>query len=208
MFHTEDPPFMEQEWATDEASGRRARDQGIRSDLRIGIPKHLSINSSRSFGSKSDQVASSRRPIGRRIFRTLIRFFIAVLIGVGATLAWQSYGDSARQMMAAQTPLLAWLLPVSETASPVAATDPAQQLAPLASNLEVIRRSVEQLAAKQDQMAQNVTLLQALDEDIREKMAFASAAQQTAASPPPKPPQPKTQPLAPRALPPAAPVSR
>ncbi|MBV8922375.1 MAG: hypothetical protein JOZ76_30640, partial [Bradyrhizobium sp.] len=72
------------------------------------------------------------------------------------------------------------------------------------------RRSVEQLAAKQDQMVQNIVLLQATEEDIREKMAFASAAQQTVANPQPRPPQPRPQPVAPRALPPApaGPVSR
>jgi hypothetical protein len=213
MYHSDDQSFLEQEWMTDElaSSGGRARDRGMRSDQRIGIPRQLSIHSSQSSGPVDDLVATSRPPIGGRILRTLTRFFIAVVIGVGATLAWQSYGDAARQMMAAQSPLLAWLLPASETNAPVAAAmspDPAQQIAPLASNLEVIRRSVEQLAAKQDQMAQNIVLLQATEEDVREKMAFASAAQQAAASPQPRPQQPRAQPAAPRALPPAASVPR
>src|SRR5262249_49633882 len=102
---------------------------------------------------------------------------------------------------------LAWLLPVSEMKSPVAAPDPAQLLAPLATNLELVRRNVEQLAAKQDQMAQNITLLQSVDDDIRETMSSASPAKRTAA-PQPKPPQQRTQPVRPRALPPAGPVSR
>jgi hypothetical protein len=204
MFHP-DEPFPEQDWMTDEGTspGRPARDQGILSDLRIGTPRQPSMQSFRSFGSKKDQVAMSRPPVGRRILRALTRFFVAVLIGVGATLAWQSYGGAARETMVAQSPALAWLLPVSETQSPVSALDPAQQLVPLASNLEVIRRNVEQLAAKQDQMAQNIVLLQATQEDVREKMAFASAAQQTAVNPPPKPPQPRVQPAAPHALTPA-----
>jgi hypothetical protein len=208
MFHPDDT-FPEQEWMTDDAtsSGRRARDQGTRSDQHIGIiPRQPSSYSSRSFGSKNDQVAAGRAPIGRRIVRSLMRFFFVVLIGVGATLAWQSYGDAARQTMAAQSPLLAWLLPAPETQPPAAVAgspDQAQQLAPLASNLEVIRRNVEQLAAKQDQMVQSMVLLQATQEDIREKMELASTAQQTAASPPPKPPQPRAQPAAPRALSPA-----
>ena len=212
MFHPDDPPFPEQEWMTDEgtSSGRRTREHGILTDLRIGPSRQPSMHSSRSQGARDDHAATGRPPIGRRIVRTLTRFFIAVLIGVGATLAWQSYGDAARGTMAARTPLLAWLLPVSEPQAAVAAADPAQQLAPLASNLESIRRSVEQLAAKQDQMVQNIVLLQATEEDIREKMAFASAAQQTVANPQPRPPQPRPQPVAPRALPPApaGPVSR
>ena len=211
MLHPEDT-FPEQEWMTDEAmsSTRRTRDQGARSDQRLGIlPRQPSSYS------KDDQVATTRPPIGRRVGRKLTRFFITVLIGVGATLAWQSYGDAARETMAAQSPLLAWLSPASQTQAqtqlPVAAAvspDQAQQLAPLASNLETIRRSVERLAAKQDQMAQTIVLLQATEEDIREKMAFASSAQQTAGNPPPKPPQARAQPAPPRALTPAGAVPR
>ena len=141
-------------------------------------------------------------------------FFIAVLIGVGATLAWQSYGDVAREMVAARVPTLAWLLPVSATNSPVAAAvspNSVQQLEPLASNLDVVRRSVEQLAAKQDQMAENIVLLQAVDEDIRPKMSSTPPppAQQAVFSQQPKPQQPRTQPApVPRAPPAAAQLSR
>ena len=53
----------------------------------------------------------SRPSIGRRMFRALTRFSIAVLIGVGATLGWQAYGDEARQMLAVQAPELARMLP-------------------------------------------------------------------------------------------------
>jgi hypothetical protein len=157
--------------------------------------------------------ATGRRG-GRRIFRTLTQFFIAVLIGIGGTLAWQFYGDAAREMAVARAPTLAWLLSVSTTKSPaVAATspDPVQLLEPLASNLDVVRRSVEQLAAKQDQMAQNIATLQAIEEDIREKMSL-SPSQQTAPIPQPKPSQPRAQPSAvqsssvPRPPPPAGPL--
>lgn len=37
--------------------------------------------------------------LGKRMFRTSARFLIAVLIGVGATLAWQSYRGEAREMV-------------------------------------------------------------------------------------------------------------
>jgi hypothetical protein len=210
MLHSEDPPFLEQDWVAEggASSGRRMRDQSFRSDQPMGIPRQLSIQSSRSFGAKDPHVASTRPPIRQRMVRTVTRFFVTVLIGVGATLAWQSYGDAAREAMAVRAPALAWLFPVSETKSPVAAPDPAELLAPLATNLELVRRNVEQLAAKQDQMAQNITLLQAVDEDIREKMSSAAPAQQTVAAPQPKPPQQRTQPAAPRALPPGGSVSR
>jgi hypothetical protein len=39
----------------------------------------------------------------------------------------------------------------------------------LAFNLYIVRRSVEQIAAKQDEMAQSIATLQAVEEDIRQK---------------------------------------
>jgi len=176
-----------------------------------------SIRSPLSSGLKDDHVASDRPSIGRRIFRTLTRFIIAVLIGIGATLAWQSHGDAAREMVVARAPSLGWLLSVSTTKSPaVAATapDPLQQLEPLAANLDVVRRGVEQLAAKQEQMAQNIATLQALEEDIRQKVSSPppSPSQQAPSIPQQKPPQPRMQPSAvqsssvPRPPPPAGPT--
>jgi hypothetical protein len=120
------------------------------------------------------------------------------LIGVGGTLAWQSHGDSAKEMVIARVPALAWLLSVSTTKSPaVTATspDPMQQLEPLASNLDVVRRNVEELATKQDQMAQNIATLQAVEEDIRQRISSTppSPSQQAAPIPQRKPPQPRAQ---------------
>ncbi len=192
MHYSQSPPLAEKEWLTD-----GARELDAMPDQRIGIrPVKPSIQSPRSSSLKDDQVASDRPSVGRRIFRTLTRFSIAVLVGVGGTLALQSYGDAAREMVVARAPTLAWLLSVSTTKSAaVAATsaDPMQQLAPLAYNLDVVRRSVEQLAAKQDQMAQNIATLQAVEEDIRQKMSSPSPSQQAAPIPQPKPPQPKAQ---------------
>jgi tetratricopeptide (TPR) repeat protein len=130
---------------------------------------------------------------------TLARFFVAVLIGVGGTLAWQFYGDAAREAVIVRAPTLAWLLSVSTTKSPAATATSAapvqQQLEPLAFNIDLVRRIVEQLAAKQDQMAQNIATLQGVQEDIRQKMSYTppSPSQQAASIQQPKPPQPKAQ---------------
>jgi hypothetical protein len=171
-------------------------------------------------GFNSDQLASDGPSIGRRMFRALTRFFFAVLIGVGATLAWQSHGDAAKQIVRTWAPSLAWLLPVSTTTSPpdgpvsaqnaalpqsapltqsaapasaVAVGELVQQIEPITRDLTIVRRSLEQIAAKQEQMAQNIATLQAAEQDIRQKMA----------SPPPsrpgsprKPPEAATQPSA------------
>ena len=191
--------------------GGPARDLDAQFDPRIGRPMKPSVRSPRPSGLKDDHIASDRPSIGRRIFHTLTRFFIAVLIGVSATLAWQSHGDAARDLVVARAPSLGWLLSVSTTKSPVVAAtapDPMQQLEPLASNLDVVRRSVEQLAAKQEQMAQNIATLQAVEEDIRQKVSSPppSPSQQTAPIPQYKPPQPRAQSSSvPRPPPPAGP---
>ncbi len=216
MHYSQSPPLVEKEWQTAEesSSGGLARDLHARSDQGIGIrPMKSSIRSPRPSVLKDEHVASDRPSIGRRIFRTLTRFFIAVIIGIGATLTWQSHGDAARDMVVARAPSLGWLLSVSTTKSPVVAAtapDPMQQLEPLASNLDVVRRSVEQLAAKQEQMAQNIATLQAVEEDIRQKVSSPppspSPSQQAAPIPQYKPPQPRAQSSSvPRPPPPAGP---
>jgi hypothetical protein len=151
-----------------------------------------------------------RRSIGGRTFRTLARFFIPALIGVGVVgviSAWQSHGEEAKEMVKTWAPSLGWLLPVATTKSPpdgqgsaaAAATSAelVQQLKSMALDLAVVRRSVEQLAAaveqlgaKQEQMAQNIATLQAVEQDINQKM---SSPRPSRVAPPRKPPQPTAQ---------------
>ena len=223
MSYSQSPPLAEKQWPSAEeiSSGGLARDPDARSDQRIGRrrmePSIDSPHPSYRFGER--QPMSGRPSIGRRIVRSLTRFSVAVLIGVGATLGWQSYGDAAKEMVVARAPTLSWLLSISTTKSPVVAATspgPVQQLEPLASNLDVVRRSVEQLAYKQEQIAQNIAALQAVEEDIRQKMSFTppTPAPQAASIPQPKPPQPRAQSSAmqsssvPRPSPPAGPLSR
>src|SRR5216684_1318888 len=191
MLYSQSPPLT----AEETSSGGLARDPDARSDQRIGRRRMKpSIDPPHPYRFGEGQLASGRPSIGRRMLRSLTRFSIAALIGVGATLGWQSYGDAAKEMLVTRAPTLGWLLSVSTTKSPVVAatsTDPMQQLAPLAFNLDIVRRSVEQVAAKQEQMAQNIAALQAVEEDIRQKMSSTAPAQQAASIPQPKPPQPK-----------------
>ncbi len=167
---------------------------------------------------KNDHLGIDRPSIGRRMFRALVRFFIAVLIGVGATLGWQSYGDEAKEMVRTWIPSVAWLLPVSttnsspdglmlaqeaappqsasvtQTSAPTAAATSLGlvQLEPMARDLAVMRRSLEQLAAKQEQMAQNIATVQAIDQDIRQKMSSRPPSPAVPV-PPRKPPRPNAQ---------------
>jgi hypothetical protein len=205
--YSQSTPLIENEWGTP------ARDLDARFDPRIGRPMKPSVRSSRPSGLEDDPVARGRPSMGRRIFRSLARVSIAVLIGIGATLGWQSHGDAARDMVVARAPSLGWLLSISTTKSPaMAATapDPGQQLAPLAFNLDVVRRGVEQLAARQEQMAENLATLQAAADDIRQSMSTtppSPPSQQTAVPiPQPRPRQSRAQSSAePRPLPAAGP---
>jgi hypothetical protein len=147
----------------------------------------------RSFAVNNNDSTGKRRSAGKRMVSALARFFIAVLIGAGATLAWQSYSDEATEMVRTVAPSFAWLLPVSKAKPPpddqrsttAAASSP--QLERLELSLLVVRRSVEQLAlmveqlsAKQDQMSQ-IALLKSLE-----------SPPQPRAVAPRKPPQPPT----------------
>jgi hypothetical protein len=144
---------------------------------------------------------AARPSLGRRISRTLGRFFIAVLIGVGSTLAWQSHGDDAKEMVRTWAPSLGWLVSASPPKSALdgqvfaaaAVTSPelVQQLEPMARNIAIVLFNLEQLAAKQEQMAQNIAGLQAVEQD-RQKMSSPPPSR-AAPVPPRRPPQPATQ---------------
>jgi hypothetical protein len=192
MLYSQSPSLTGEELSLDGL----ARDPDVRSDQRMGRRRMKpSGDAPYPYRFGEGQPASGRPSFGKRMFRTLVRFSIAVLIGVGATLGWQSYGDEAREMLVAQAPALGLLLPVPTTRSPVMAatsTDTARQFAPLASTLDAVRRSVEQLAAKQEQMAQNIAALRAAERTSSAPPATPPApAQQATSIPQPKPPQAK-----------------
>jgi hypothetical protein len=145
----------------------------------------------RSAGFKNTRVTSNRPSITRQIKRSLGRFSVAALIGVGATLAWQSYGAEIVRVWA---PSLGWLVPPSPSAELQA------QLKPVAVDIAIMKRSIEQLgsnqdqlARKQDQMTQAFATLQAAEDDIKQNiLALAPLAPKTAHVPP-KPLQPAAQ---------------
>jgi hypothetical protein len=143
----------------------------------------------RASGPKNAQFRSDRPSIARRIVRTVGRFSVVALLGVGATLAWQSYGG---EMVKAWAPSLGWLFPTSPS------TELQALLKPVALDLAIMKRSVEQLASnqdqlarKQDQMMQAFTALQAAERDISQNiLALAPPAPKAANVPPSKPLQP------------------
>ena len=66
-----------------------------------------------------DYESSERRAIYRRLqaiesaikkrrSRGTVRYLVAICIGVAATLAWQSYGETSKQIIATKAPELGW----------------------------------------------------------------------------------------------------
>jgi len=159
-----------------------------------------------------------RRSFGRRVLHAVLRFMILVGIGIAGTLAWQAYGDDARQLLAFAYPQqLGWIAPQPTTTAlapqnapaapasdaPVAPAIDQQQLKSLSLNLAAVRQSVEQLAtqvaAGQQQMSGDIAKLQASEQDILAKIA----------APPPRPAAPRKPAPPPQAAvaPPAAPAA-
>jgi hypothetical protein len=173
--------------------------------------------------SPRDQLASDRPSIGRRTFLTLASFFMAALIGVGATFAWQSHrvsttkspndvdvaaeqsGSAPAGHVSVQDAAVPQSAPVTQTApAPTAsATSPelVQQLEALARDLAVVRRSVEQLAAKQEHLAaaqEQLEQLAAKQKQMAQNIAKLQAVEQNIRHKMSPPPLSRAVPIPPR----------
>jgi hypothetical protein len=185
----------------------------------------------------NDPSPTDRPSLSRRTSRGLARFLVMACVGAAATLALQSYGGTAKQMIASSAPQLSWLLSSlpamnppsgreiaveqpsppavqapapqaasaqagavasteSETAASTAPTAPSpelQQIETMAHDLAVVRQSVEQLAAGQEQMARDIAKLQTAGQDIRRRISALPPAAATTAHKSVPPPQPALQ---------------
>jgi hypothetical protein len=145
--------------------------------------------------------AIMRPSLAKRVLRRLARFLIVFGVGVGTILAWQSYGDAARAMIANSSPQLGWLAPQTVTVVPTApdvaapAAPASRDLEQLALGLAAVRQSVDQLtaqlAAGQQQMDGDIAKLQADEKEILHKL---STAPPRAAAAPAHKPAPVTPP--------------
>jgi len=79
---------------------------------------------------KNDQFSSDRPSLGTRAARALARFLIAAFIGVAATLAWQSYGEAAKQMTASWAQQLGWSISLPAMNTPPSPEIVAEQPSP------------------------------------------------------------------------------
>lgn len=99
-----------------------------------------------------DLVPATRSSLVRRVSVAVARFLAVFCIGAAATLAWQSHGDAARRTIASSSPRFAWLAPPAAPTAPIAPATSASaspdQIKAISHGLAVVRQSVDQLAAE------------------------------------------------------------
>jgi len=195
-----------------------------RDDLRPGITSYLDHEASER-KAIYDRLVAIETAMKKRGSRGFGRYLAAVLIGVAATLAWQSYGESAKQIIATRAPELGWSRQVkqmiatsiqwigwtkspngpgkqaplvAQTAPTTPTLDPAQ-VQQMTQNLAALRQSVEQLAGGQDQMAREMARLEAAVAELIVKIPEPPAQPSVAPArkPTPMPPSSRT-PIPPR----------
>jgi len=129
------------------------------SDLYVGLlpveplaePPPVRPTTLENEGSQNEQPS-----LNKRARRAITRFLIIFCIGVATTLAWQSYGDEAREMIANSYGQLGRLAPQAE---PVAQNAPAtialvapaapsfDQLTAISFDLDAVRQDIDKIAA-------------------------------------------------------------
>lgn len=185
------------------------------SAVRLTEPARLPTSPPTAVETEHVMIEEPRR---RRPMRAFMRFVVTVALGVGGTLAWQSYGDAGRLMVATLVPQLAWIAP-APSASPPMAAEPTvldqtaalqgtpvgatageaalpvslppevmQQFETMARDLAAARQGLQQLTTNQDQLAQNIAKLQATEQDILHKLTPPARPAVAAAPRPPQPP--------------------
>jgi hypothetical protein len=168
------------------------------------LPRFIPRISDRLDDESSDRVRAVISQSKRRASRGFARYTVAICIGVAATLAWQSYGDVAKQIIAANAPALVspeakqMIAPKAPTApsldpmqvqqmvqSLASLRESVQQLASRQDSLATLTQTVDQLAAGQDQMVHKIDMLQSANQEILNKISASS--RQLPAAPPRKP---------------------
>jgi hypothetical protein len=147
-----------------------------------------------------DRLVAIENQTKRRGSRGFARFLLAICIGVAATLAWQSYGEATKQIIATRAPELGWSPdakqmiaswvqqlgwtkpsagfentavrpPALETPkAPAAPSLDPEQVQQMTQSLAALRETVGQLAAGQDRMAREMARLESDLVDILLKM--------------------------------------
>ena len=168
-------------------------------DLRSGIA-HRETSERRAIYDRLVAIEKEMKRRGRR--RGFARYLVAFSVGVAATLAWQSYSEAIKQIIAIRAPELGWSPEAKQviassiewlgwTKSPSLENTAPQAVAPKAptapsldpaqvqeQNLVALREMVQQLTAGQDQTTRDIAKLEFAVVEILKKIP----------EPPPQPP--------------------
>jgi hypothetical protein len=192
-------------------------------DLRPGITPYLDHEASER-KAIYDRLVAIENAMKKRSSRRFGRYLVAILIGVVATLAWQSYSESAKQIIATRARELGWSPeakqmiatsiqwigwtkppagpekqppPVAQTAPTTPSLDPGQ-VQQMVQSLAALRESVQQLTAGQDQMAREIAKLESAVVEILLKIPEPPAQPSVAPARKPTPVPPSSRaPIAP-----------
>jgi len=173
-----------------------------------------------------DRLVPIEKDMKRRGSRGFTRYLLAICIGVAVTLAWQSYGDAAKQVIATSAPELGWspetkqmiaswvqqlgwtkppagpepTAPetIASKATSAASLDPAQ-LQQMVQSLATLRQTVDKIAAGQDQLKRDIVHMQSALIDVLAKTPEPTRQPPAAAgrNPVPAPPPSSRAPTAP-----------
>ena len=117
---------------------------------------------------KSEATSSRRVPVIRRLFW----YGFSIIVVVGAMVGWQSYGDRITIHTGWELSL-SWLSSFLHTTGTDGISPEVQhRLDTIANDLTSVRRIVEQLTAKQDQMTRDIGMLQAAERNISQKISL------------------------------------
>jgi hypothetical protein len=132
----------------------------------IGIGRHLK-NATAAIETIEGQLLALEQQTERRSPEGFARYVLATCVGVAAILAWHSYSESAKQRLASAVQTA----PENVTPkAPVAPSVDPEQVHQIASSVAARRKTIEQIAAGQDQMAHVVDKLQGAVAEILVKM--------------------------------------
>ena len=116
---------------------------------------------------KNDRFLNRPPSLRKRALRTLMHFLITFCIVLAAILAWRSYGDAARQVIANSYLQLGWLAPrgavtaqktpdMTALAASALPYPDRQQFDAMLRDLLSMRQSIDRLAADQEQITRRI----------------------------------------------------
>ena len=152
-------------------------------DFHSGVTPALDLEASER-KAIHDRLEAIEKETKRRGSRGLARYLVAILIGVAATLAWQSYGDATKRMIATKAPELGWSpeakqMIASWTKPPVGSE---KQAAPVVQTApgNVAPKAPATVSLDQDQLQQitgSLTTLRQMVDTLRQTVEELTAGQ-------------------------------